>query len=89
MNFPDILKFYSRIDHQILADLQINFSDDLQIAFFKKIVIGKDASCDRILDRHHAAITFFFIGGCLYHIPEGSAGNYFHILAEELLAASW
>src|ERR1035437_10384292 len=45
MDFLYFLKFNTRINHQVLPDLKINLSYNMQTAFLKEVVIWKDASC--------------------------------------------
>ena len=85
MHFPNILEFHPGIDQQVLLDLKIDFSNDLEIAFLKQIIVGKNTSGNGIFDGHNSAITFLFIGRDLDHIPECGTRDHFYIFPEKLL----
>ena len=84
MHFANIFKLYTRVYQQVLLDLQIYFAYDFQIAFLKKIVVGKNASGNGIFNCHYAAVAFFFIRSNFYHFSECCAANNFHIFSKKL-----
>src|ERR1700737_3348578 len=85
MDFADILQLYPGVHQQVLPDLQIDLSNDPQIALLQQIVIRKNAAGDGILNGHHSPIAFFAAGRAPDRLPERSTRHYGYILPKELL----
>ena len=56
----------------------------MEIALLQKVIIGQDATGDRILDGHDAAAAFGFAGSDPDDFPEGSTRNDLDVFAKKL-----
>src|SRR5688572_21466020 len=76
VHFPNIFYFNAGIYKEVLTNMQVYLSNNFKTAFLQQIVIRQNTSCNRILNGHYSAITFFFVGRNFYYIAEISTRNY-------------
>ena len=50
----------------------------------QQVIVGQNTSGNRIFNCHYTAITFFFIPGNFYYLPECSTTYHFHFPAIKL-----
>src|SRR6476661_7024175 len=72
----------------MLLDLEIYLTNDGEITFLQQVIIWKNASSDRIFDRHHAAVAFLRVASDLHYFPESGTRYHFNLFPKKITRSS-